>query len=173
MSLFERTDPSIRAVSRPAEDGLCPCADNVIRARVRGIDTSLRTQWAKMMSTRIGYTMTDTEDRSPHTAPGTPLKYRSKHMLYISQDFNLSPLSIGADFRFLSRIERVDAYHKTYIKDVDRVVPAYIFSLRMGLIQEHFSIRLIIDNLLQYYYISSPANIGPPRAATLQLTIHN
>ena len=146
---------------------------NVVKARIMGFDLSHRTDWwSRLASTRVGYTYIDTEDHSPGDEYGEPLKYRPKHTLYISNDLNLLPLTLGIDLRYLSRIERVDEYHKTYIKDIDKRIHTAIVSLRLGLVKSHFSLRLLIDNLFQYNYITSPANLGPPRTAVLQLNIN-
>jgi hypothetical protein len=90
-------------------------------------------------------------------------------MFYLTGDFTVSPLTFGMDFRFLSRISRIDEYHKSYIKDIDHRVPTLVASFRLGLVKDHFSIRFIIDNLFQYNYLLSPANMGQPRTAVLQL----
>ena len=146
---------------------------NVFQASILGVDISHRTDWwSQLISTRIGYTYIDTRDLTPGDEYGTPLKYRSKHTLYITNDLNFHPLSLGFDFRYLSKIERVDAYHKVFIKDIDARVPTYVASLRLGFTQEHFDLRLLVDNLFHYNYLISPANMAPPRTATLQFSLN-
>ena len=146
---------------------------NVAEARVQGVDLSFRTDWfSKLVSSRIGYTFADSKDLSPGDDYGEPLKYRSKHTLYITNEIVYSYFSLGFDFRYLSRIERVDEYHRIYIKDIDRVVPTYVVALRFGYSQKRLSLNLIIDNLFQYNYLISPANMGPPRTAILQLGLN-
>jgi len=146
---------------------------NVIQARVQGFDISHRTDWwSKLISTRIGYSYIDSKDLSPGDDYGFPLKYRSKHTLYISNDLNYNAISMGVDFRYLSKIERVDAYHKVFIKDIDARVPTYVVSFRFGLVREHFSLRFLIDNVFNYNYLLSPANLAPPRTATIQLDLN-
>lgn len=146
---------------------------NVTQARVLGFDLSYRTDWwSQLVSTRIGYTCLDSKDLSPGEGYGLPLKYRSKHILYVSNDLNLLPFRAGIDFRYLSKIQRVDEYHKAYIRDIDRVVPTVVIALRFGLILEHYAARLQIDNLFQYNYLSAPANMAPPRTITLQLSFN-
>jgi iron complex outermembrane receptor protein len=146
---------------------------NVIKARVRGLDISHRTDWwSNLITTQIGYTLIDSEDKSPDVSPGTPLKYRSRHTLYITNTVSWRPFIFGFDFRYLSQIERIDTYHKVYIPDVDQLVPTYVASLRLGISREHFSMQVIVNNLFQYNYLVSPANIAPPRTATVQLNIN-
>jgi outer membrane cobalamin receptor len=146
---------------------------NVEEARVQGIDLSFRTDWfSKLVSSRIGYTFADSKDFSPGKDYGKPLKYRSRHTLYITNEIGYSCFTLGMDFRYLSQIERVDDYHKVYIKDIDRVVPTYVVALRFGYSWKRLSLNLIVDNLLQYNYLISPANMAPPRTAILQLGLN-
>ena len=145
---------------------------NVVKARVQGIDLSQRTDWwSQLVSTRIGYTYIDSKDLSPGEYYGAPLKYRSKHMLYITNDITFHPIRLGIDFRYLSKIQRIDIYHKAYIPDIDKLVPTYVVSLRFGVSGKHSSLRFLVDNLFQYNYLTSPANMGPPRTAVLQLNV--
>jgi len=136
------------------------------------VDISHRTDWwSDLVTTRVGYTYLHTEDRSEKENGAPPLKYRSKHTLYITNDFTKRPFSVGLDLRFLSQFDRIDEYHKVYIPDMEVLVPTYIASVRTGYSKEHFGLHLIIDNLFQYNYLVSPANIGPPRTAVLQLNL--
>ena len=145
---------------------------NVSKARIRGLDLSHRTDWwSRLFTSRIGYTYIDADDHSPGEEHGKPLKYRSRHTLYINGELNILPFTLSADFRYLSKIERVDAYHRTYIKDIDRVVPTYVLSLRGGVQFPVFSVYMLVDNVFQYNYLSAPANIGPPRTMTLQVNV--
>jgi len=147
---------------------------NVAKANIAGIDISCKSDWwSKLMSTRLGYTYIKTEDLTPGIEPGTPLKYRPRHTLYLTNQLSLSPFSFAFDLRYLSSIERVDEYHSFYIQDIEKVVPTYVVALRLGFVREHFSVRLIVDNLFQYNYLTAPANIGPPRTVSLQLNVNN
>ena len=116
----------------PVDEAVVVKFKNVNKAQIAGIDASLRTDWwSKRVTTRLGYTYLDSRDLSPGPEYNEPLKYRSRHMLYASTDFLLHPLTLGIDFRYLSRMERVDEYHKAYIKDIDQRVPTYVLSMRM------------------------------------------
>jgi iron complex outermembrane receptor protein len=146
---------------------------NIVQARVQGIDCSFQTDWrSKMVSTQIGYTYIDSKNLSPGLEYGFPLKYRSKHTLYFTNDIQFNSFTIGMDIRYLSQFERIDEYHKVYIKDIDRIVPTYVMAIRFGFNSEHIAFRLLIDNLFQYNYLISPANIGPPRTLIFQLNIN-
>ncbi len=146
---------------------------NVVKARVRGFELTYRTDWwSQFFSTQFSYTFLDSKDLSPGIEYGAPLKYRSKHMVYLTNDLNFDPFQFGFDIRYLSQIERIDAYHKSYIKDIDKLVPTYVVALRLGYSREHFSLRFLVNNLFQYNYLVSPANMAPPRTGVVQLNFH-
>lgn len=160
-------------LDRNADQKIVVRFQNISKARIIGFDLSHITDWwSKLMSTRLGYTYTYSKDLSPGSEYGEPLKYRSRHMLYLSHDINMKPFSIGLDFRYVSKIERVDQYHKVYIKDIDKLVPTYVAAVRLGIKLRHYSFRVSIDNLFQYNYILSPANMAPPRTIVLQFNIN-
>ncbi|MBN2031102.1 TonB-dependent receptor [bacterium] len=146
---------------------------NVVKARIRGFELTYRTDWqSQLFSTQFSYTYIDSKDLSPGVEYGAPLKYRSKHTIYLTNDLNFDPFQFGFDIRYLSQIERIDEYHKSYIKDIDKLVPTYAVALRLGYAREHFSLRFLVDNLFQYNYLVSPANMAPPRTGVFQLNIH-
>ncbi|HHS13863.1 MAG TPA: TonB-dependent receptor [bacterium] len=159
----------------PEDDAVVVRFENVNKALITGLDASLRTDWwTNQISSRVGYTFLNTLDRSPGPDYNKPLKYRSRHTLYVSTDFKLHPLSMGIDFRYLSQTERVDEYHKAFIKDIDARVPTYVASLRFGISPwRRYRLQLVIDNLFRYNYLIAPANMGPPLNATLQLKINS
>ena len=159
-------------LDRNAENRIVVRFQNIVNARIQGLEVSLRKDWySKLVSTQVGYTLLDTKNLSKGSMEyGLPLKYRSKHTLYTTTNIYMPPFQIGFDFRYLSRIERVDTYHKTYIADIDQVVPAYVCSARLGVERGHFTFRVVVDNIFQYNYILSPANMAPPRTIILQLT---
>ncbi len=156
----------------PTDQSIVVRFKNVVKAQIMGLDLSYKTDWwSRLISTRVGYTYLDTKDLSPGKEYGLPLKYRSKHTIYISNDISMHPIIAGMDFRYLSKIQRVDEYHKTYVKDIDKRVPTYVVSVYFGISSKHYSLRFIVKNLFQYNYLSSPANMGPPRHAVIQLNV--
>jgi len=149
---------------------------NIVRARIQGVETSCKVEWWKNhFTTNLSYTYIASKDlsRNPDGSPspgyGKVLKYRPRHLFYSSADFKYKGFTAGVDFRYLSRIERVDEL--TPIPDLDKVVPTYVTDLRFGFTWGHLTVQFLINNLFQYYYLEAPANLGPPRSYTLQLNL--
>jgi iron complex outermembrane receptor protein len=146
--------------------------DNVTKARIQGLEAEIRVEWWKrLFSTDIGYTYTWPWD----VADGQILKFRPRHILYASGMFSWDRLRASADFRYLSRIERIDENLVIYapIVDGDARVAIKIVDVRVSydLIDLGYPLRVgfNINNLLNYSYVELLGNMGPVR--TYYLTV--
>ncbi len=147
---------------------------NVTEARIRGAELSARAElWPRLLRARLGYTYLDTKDLSllpdgrPSPDYGKPLKYRPRHNVVSTLELTWRDLWVGADFRYMSKVERVDRL--TNIPDIEKQVPVYVLDLRCGLKRKRLSIQLALENALQYYYVISPGNLGPLRNLSVQI----
>jgi iron complex outermembrane receptor protein len=146
--------------------------DNVTKARIQGLEAEIRADWWKrLFSTNIGYTYTWPWD----VADGQILKFRPRHILYAGGMFSWDRLRASADFRYLSRIERIDENLVTFapIIDGDARVAIKIVDIRASydLIDLGYPLRIgfNINNLLNYSYVELLGNLGPVR--TYYLTV--
>jgi outer membrane receptor for ferrienterochelin and colicin len=146
--------------------------DNVTKALIEGVEAEVRVEWwKKWFSTDIGYTYTWPWD----VAADQVLKFRPRHILYASGLVSWDRLRASADFRYLSRIERIDEnlVRLAPIVDGDARVAIKIVDIRASydLIDLGYplSIGFNINNLLNYSYVELLGNLGPVR--TYYLTI--
>ena len=146
--------------------------ENVTKARIQGFEAELRSEWWKRyFSTNIGYTYTWPWDVGDNVI----LKFRPRHILYLGGVFSWENLRASADFRYLSRIERIDEnlVRLAPIVDGDERVPTKIVDVRASydLIGFGYPIRVgfNVNNLLNYSYVELLGNMGPVR--TYYLTI--
>ena len=136
---------------------------NVARARLRGLDLSLvATPFPWNLTTSLSYTFLDTRDDST----GLVLAFRPKHLATLSADYGWRSLSVGADFRFVSRIEEIELAGP-YASDPR--VAAKVFDLRAGWEGGPVSVRLLMDNLLNYMYSLTPGTLEPVRTMSVIL----
>ncbi len=136
---------------------------NVARARLRGLDLSLvATPFPCNLTTSLSYTFLDTRDDST----GLVLAFRPKHLATLSADYGWRSLSVGADFRFVSRIEEIELAGP-YAGDPR--VAAKVFDLRAGWEGGPVSVRLLMDNLLNYMYSLTPGTLEPVRTMSVIL----
>jgi hypothetical protein len=101
------------------------------------------------------------------------LKYRPRHLLYLSADVRYSGFSVGADFRHISRIENIDRELTIIIPDSEERVAAYVTDFRVTWTAASLGLPLrlsfFVDNAFQYNYSEVVANIAPIRSYRLSL----
>ncbi len=145
---------------------------NVTRARVRGLEASLKfSLLEKALFLDGDYTYVSPRDLTANTV----LKYRPQHMFYFSALGRAGIWTAGLDVRYLSRVERIDEEFVTLgiIKDGDQRVPIFVTDLRLGADLGATGIPLTatlsVNNLFQYNYVELIGNLAPPRSFVLTL----
>ena len=137
---------------------------NVGRARLRGFDLSFTARpFTPRLETAVAYTFLDARDLGADSV----LAFRPKHLLTLSADYALRPFSVGGDFRYVSRIERIEL-GLSWADDPR--VPAAVLDLRAGWSRDAWSARLLVTNALNYIYSLTPGTLEPVRAVSVVLT---
>jgi outer membrane receptor for ferrienterochelin and colicins len=149
---------------------------NVTRAHVTGTElTVIVDLFNRLLRTQVGYTYIYPEDATT----GDILKYRSRHLLYVSNQLLAYLLAVGIDFRYISKMERIDEQLVTLgvIPNGDQRVPAYVMDVRCSYDWTFGGVPLTasfqINNLFQYYYVDFVGNLAPIRnyALTLEMRL--
>jgi len=139
---------------------------NVTRARIQGFELSIQANlFKRMLTTEIGYTYVYPLDVSKQDI----LKYRPRHLLYASGKIGNGYLQLGIDFRFMSRVERIDDEFVTLgiISQGDQRVPIYVTDLRVIADWGFAGLPIVssfhVNNLFGYHYVELIGNIAPIR----------
>ena len=134
---------------------------NVTRARIRGIETELKGQgWGGLISGRLSYTYVHPKDLTRNEI----LPYRPRHRLLSSLGVHTKSAHLSADFRYLSRAEKVKVYPN------DERVAQYVVDLKGSVIVGKITVSAKVENLLQYHYTEVERNLGPIRSFALTLS---
>jgi len=136
---------------------------NVSRARLRGLDASVTFTPVPALTATIAYLYLDSRDLTRDTV----LSFRPRHLLTLSPDYRWRSFSVGVDFRYTSRIERIE------LEDVfgqDPRVAARVLDLRAGWQQGPLSARLLVTNALNYIYNFVPRTLEPVRTISVVAT---
>jgi outer membrane receptor protein involved in Fe transport len=136
---------------------------NVSRARLRGLDASLAVTPLPALTATVAYLLLDARD----LATDSVLAFRPKHLLTLSADYRRRTLSVGADFRYSSRIERIELEP---VFGADPRVAARLLDLRAGWERGPLSARLLVTNALNYIYNLVPRTLEPVRTVSVVLT---
>jgi outer membrane receptor protein involved in Fe transport len=145
---------------------------NVTRARITGLEASSQLQFFdRALSFDLSYTYINPRDITANDV----LKYRHRHIVYLSTAGHVGMFSLGVDYRYLSKIERIDEEFVTLgiIKDGDVVVPISVADLRFGADFSAMGIPMNatfnVNNLFGYNYVELIGNMAPLRNFVLTL----
>jgi outer membrane cobalamin receptor len=144
----------------------------VTRARVQGFETSVQSAFFNGgVVCNLGYTYVYPRDLTKEDI----LKYRPRHLLHCGVRGTIGWVNASADFRFASRIERIDdeLVDAGVIPDGDQRVPIYVTDIRLGADLAWtgipLSVSFNVNNLFQHNYVELIGNIMPPRTYVLVL----
>ncbi len=146
--------------------------ENVTKARIQGMEATVKTDWwKKYLSTDLGYTYIWPLDVNENTI----LKFRPRHIFYASAFITYDELRASADFRYISRIERIDEnlIRLAPIVNGEQRVPIKVLDIRISydLLRFGLPVRVgfNVNNLLNYHYVELVGNLGPVRTYTLSI----
>lgn len=147
--------------------------DNVTKARIQGGEVGLKIQWLeRLLSTDLSYTYIWPWD----VAESRVLNFRPRHIFYGSTLLTWERLRAAFDFRYVSRIERIDENlvrlapiihgdQRVEIKVVD-VRASYDFAV----LEAPFRFGLNVNNALNYHYVELIGNLAPVRTFFLSIS---
>lgn len=140
---------------------------NLDRARIQGSELMLAWQSpAASWNASVGHTWLQSEEGSS----GNTLPFRPAHQIVASLETSMLPLiRLGADYRFLTKPDRVETDFARFVTDADMMVDTKVLDLRASVETGPMQLRLLVQNALEYHFVDRPAILGEPRRFTLQL----
>jgi len=148
--------------------------NNVTRARIQGLELNTYSSFlSQTLNVNIGYTYLWARDIDMNKN----LKYRPKQSVVIGIDFAKSFYELGLDFRYSSRVERIDdeLVDLGLVPDGDNRVETIVLDARLGvnLYTYKLPLRIFINgnNLLNYNYVEMIGNIAPIRNFSMNLEL--
>jgi iron complex outermembrane receptor protein len=144
---------------------------NITRAQLPGIELTLRGWlWEDRVGIETGATLMAPRDLVEQAT------LRFRHNVQWNTRLILTPLAhvqLNADYRFLSRVERIDdrIVQLGLVPDGDARVPIHVLDVRLLWdVPLSVPVRLTLNvrNALDYYYTEYIGNLGPTRHVTFQ-----
>lgn len=140
---------------------------NVSRARLIGLDAAMIVvPLPEHLTATVGYTLLRARQLARDTTPERPLAFRPRHLLTVGADYTWGPAGVGADFRFASRVERIEL--EGFVDD--RRVAVKVLDLRASYARGLLSVRLLVANTLNYIYNLVPETLAPVRTYSVVMT---
>lgn len=145
--------------------------ENLTRARIQGAEVGVKSDWfKKLLQLQASYTYVWPEDRTEiGRKEGKILRFRPRHLLYVGGSLNYKSLTLGGDFRYVSKVDRIDEklVQLARIQDGSARVPIKVVDLRASLdLTQHkvpVVLRLNVNNVFQYNYVELIGNVAPIR----------
>jgi len=138
---------------------------NVARARLAGLDLALTTTpFTRGLTATLSYTLLYARELAHDGIPERPLAFRPRHLVTLGADYQRGAVSVGGDFRYTSRFERVELY------ETDPRVAEKALSLRASAAWGPWTVRARVANALNYIYNLVPRTLEPVRTGSLVLT---
>lgn len=146
---------------------------NITNAKILGTELYLQTMLFRLFPFTFGLTFLEPKDIDSAMA----LKYRSRWNLVASITFPYENFSVVTDFRYISKIERIDETLRLQVTDYDARVPIYVldFSLQIDFRKYKlpFQLNFSIQNVLDYYYVEMVGNLAPTRLISMKIQYSN
>jgi len=140
---------------------------NLDTARIQG--TELMLEWrsgSEDWSASLGHTWLHTEEGST----GEPLPFRPTHQIVTALETGSLPfVRLGADYRFLTKPDRIETDFARFVTDADMMVDTKVLDLRASVEKGPLRLTLLVQNALEYHFVDRPAILGEPRRFTMQL----
>ncbi|MGH7568386.1 MAG: TonB-dependent receptor [Gemmatimonadales bacterium] len=138
---------------------------NVTRARLAGLDLAITASpGTPKLVTSLGYTLLQARALAHDGLPERPLAFRPHHLLTLGADYTSGPVTVGGDYRYMSRLERVEIFPD------DPRVAASIIDVRAGYTRGPITTRVQIANALNYIHNLVPRTLAPVRTISVVAT---
>jgi iron complex outermembrane receptor protein len=138
---------------------------NVARARLAGLDLALTTTpFTAGLTATLSYTFLYARELAHDAIPDRPLAFRPRHLVTLGADYQRGAVSVGGDFRYTSRFERVELY------ETDPRVAENVLNLRASAASGPWTMRAQVTNALNYIYNLVPRTLEPVRTVSVVLT---
>lgn len=150
------------------EANIIPSAEiqfqNIQNARIQGLEANLNGQFARRkVMWGVGYSYINARDIDNDVF----LNFRPKHLLYAKTQLGTRVFRVGADYRFISRYDRIDERLTIFIPDAQARVAVHAFDLRIStnfqLNRFPLNVSVQFNNVLNYNYIDFVGSLAKPR----------
>lgn len=141
---------------------------NLNEATIQGSEVMLEWQSPRSNWTAsLGHTWLQSEENGT----GLSLPFRPQHQIVSSIETRALPLlRLGADFRYITKPDRIETDFARFVTDADLMVDTKVLDLRASIEHGPLGFRLLVQNVFEYHYVDRPAILGEPRRFTVQLT---
>lgn len=141
---------------------------NITSAAITGLEIGLQAGFFKdLLVAELAYAWIDPVEMNNSGRVVDTLSYRFRHSFNGRVAINWRQWTAAVDYRYNSRMERVELFQENSLTGADRRVPIHIWSVGFEYTINSLNFNLRIENLMQYYYVDLERNMGPERSLAL------
>ena len=144
--------------------------ENIVDARITGAEFSLSGGLLNnFITTGIAYTWLDPIELDKQGTIIDTLSYRYRHIFNGQATITWHGLFAATEYRYASRIERVELFQEDVKTGRDRRVPINVWNFGLGYRSGKLEMQVRVENLFQYYYVDLERNMGPERKVAFSI----
>jgi len=145
--------------------------ENVTNATISGAELGMKmSAFANHLVLSGAYTWLNPVEVNSAGEVTDTLSYRFRHTWVQSTSIHYKEFSVGVEYRYSSRMEKVELFDENSETGSDRRVPIHLWNANLGFHHKNWEIVLRVENIFQYYYTELERNIGSERFFSLDLT---
>ncbi len=138
--------------------------ENIVDARITGAEFSLAGGLLNnILAAELTYTWLDPIELDSRGTITDTLSYRYRHSLGGQVTATLYRVFMTVEYRYASRIERVELFQEDPTTGRDKRVPIQIWNCGLGYRSGKLELQVRVENMFQYYYVDLERNMGPER----------
>ncbi len=138
--------------------------ENLTDARISGAELGLSGAFFNnLFQTSVGYTWLSPVELDSNGKISDTLSYRFRHSFSGQARVNWQGVFAGIEYRYASRIERVELFQEDPKTGSDRRVPIHLWNMGIGYRTRQIELQLRVENFFQYYFVDLERNMGPER----------
>lgn len=154
----------------PDENGIIHF-ENITNAVITGAELSLTTGiFSDLFKITAAYTWLDPVQINSSGSVIDTLSYRYRHHIVTSLSYRWMVALAGVEYRYASRIEKVELFQMNPVTKADKRVPIHIWNVFFGLQWPQWEVLFRVDNIFQYYYVELERNPGEERKISITLS---
>jgi len=145
--------------------------ENITRARISGAELGVQGGLLKnSILFNLAYTWLDPVAINSKGVVIDTLSYRFRHSLITTVATRLFGITTTLEYRYSSRIEKVELFQENPQTGQDRRVPIHLWNGSLSYSFRGWQLLLRGENLFQYYYTELERNMGEERNFALSIT---
>ncbi len=144
--------------------------ENVTNATISGTEIGVKLGvFDNLLEFGGAYTYLDPVEINASGSVIDTLSYRFRHTWVQSIIVNAFGFSTGIEYRYSSRMDKVQLFDENEITGSDKRVPVHVWNAQCGYQYLGWEVQLRVENIFQYYYTELERNMGSERFISLDI----